>query len=454
MNNEAPTGDDEQIIEAPSPATVELVLPYLPLIHSRTEALAEDFYSTLLRRPEAGRYLDHTVVEARLKSELTQWLREVFSAEAFTDVVTFEARQKQIGEIHARIRIPIHLVNIGALRLRSQISELVRATTDQPWDNRYDAMRFFDGWIDSAITAMSRSGIRRIVDRTRLEESYRLFSLDQDMTLERERQRASLLQWSQSALFGTMHSKGNTGVAELTLAPFGRWMRHRAEVMFGNAPQLAEINTAVTRVDSVLLPALQSSDLDRRVESLQALGTEVDRILGLLADMFEGLSELELGRDMLTRTLNRRFLPSILLREIDFANRTSMSLSALMVDVDNFKDINDIHGHHAGDITLRTLAGILDDNVRPTDFVFRYGGEEFFILMIETGLRESVDTAERIRRAVDEARFTAGNTPINVTVSIGVAAHDGHPDPNDLIKRADNALAQAKRDGRNRVVGI
>ncbi|CAN5296822.1 diguanylate cyclase [soil metagenome] len=454
MRNQAPTGDDEQIIEKPSPATVELVSPFLPLIQSRAEALAEDFYSTLLQRPEAGRYLDNSVVETRLKVELTRWLRNVFSFEAFNDVVAFEARQQQVGEIHARIRIPIHLVNIGALRLRSQISALVRATADQPWDNRYDAMRFFDGWIDGAITAMSRSGIRRIVDRTRLEESYRLFSLDQDMTLERERQRASLLQWSQTTLFGTMHSKGNIGVVELTLAPFGRWVRHRAEVMFGSPPQLAEINLAVAHVDGVLLPALQSHDLDRRVESLQALGAEVDRILALLGDMFEGLSELELGRDMLTRTLNRRFLPSILLREIGFAKRTSMSLSALMLDVDNFKDINDTHGHHAGDVTLRTLAGILDDNVRPTDFVFRYGGEEFFVLMVETDFRESVETAERIRRAVAEARFTAGNTVINVTVSIGVAAHDGHPDPDDLVKRADSALAQAKRHGRNRVVGI
>ena len=299
---------------------------------------------------------------------------------------------------------------------------------------------------------MTRSGISRIVDRTRLEESYRLFSLDQDMTLERERQRSSLLEWSQTTLYATMHGEDKAGFVELADAPFGRWTRHRAEVMFGDAPQLREIKAAVAHVDAVLLPALQHRDLTSRVESLQALRVEVDRILNFLGEIFHGLSEQELGRDVLTRSLNRRFLPSILLREIGFVDRTSTSLSGFMLDVDNFKAINDIHGHHAGDLTLRMLAGILDDNVRPTDFVFRYGGEEFFVLLVETDVDESLATAERIRRAVAEAHFTAGGPPISVTVSIGVATHQGHPDPEDLVRRADSALAQAKLEGRNRVV--
>lgn len=450
MRYQASTHDDEQVIQAPTPACIELVSPYLSLVRDNAEELAEDFYTTLLTRTEAHRYLNNAVVQTRLKVELTGWLRNTFSAEAFTDVAAFEARQQQIGEIHARIRVPIHLVNIGALRLRSQISNLVRAT-DQPWENRYDVAQFFGEWIDGAITAMSRSGISRIVDRTRLEESYRLFSLDQDMNLERERQRVSLLEWSQATLFGTVHSSGNGGVVELETAPFGRWVRHRAEIMFGNDPLLGEIKLAVAHVDNALLPSLQSEHLSHRVESLQALGSEVDRILGLLGDMFQGLSELELGRDALTRTLNRRFLPSILLREIGFAARTSTSLSGLMLDADNFKDINDAHGHHAGDTILRAMAGILADNVSSTDFVFRYGGEEFFVLLVETDLHDSTATAERIRHAVAEAHFTVGERVIDLTVSIGVAAHQGHPDPEDLIKRADTALARAKREGRNRV---
>ncbi|MDG4664152.1 GGDEF domain-containing protein [Mycobacterium sp. 236(2023)] len=453
MVDAAPSYDDEKVIAAPTPAIIALATPYLPLIQFHAEALVDDFYASLLQRTESHRYLNNSVVETRLKTELVSWLRHAFSVEALNDPAAFEQRQQQIGEFHARLRIPIHLVHIGALRLRTRISELVRDDVTQPWENCYDVMRFFDAWIDGAITAMSRSGIRRIVNRTRLEESYRLFSLDQDMNLERERQRASLLEWSQSTLLSVLHSHANNAPTDpLALAPFGLWVRHRAEVMFETAPQMAEIKQAVARVDDVLLPSLRSPDSGRQTSALQALGAEVDRILALLGDMFQGLSEVELGRDALTRTLNRRFLPSILLREIGFVSRTSMSLSGFMLDVDNFKNINSIHGHHTGDAVLRTLAGILSDNVRSTDFIFRYGGEEFFVLLVETQLHESVETAERVRRAVADADFRAGDTSINVTVSIGVATHNGHPDPDDLVKRADFALIEAKQEGRNRVV--
>ncbi|MGU3502166.1 diguanylate cyclase [Mycobacterium sp. C31M] len=451
MSDVHPPYENERVLEAPSPATLELISPYLPQIRDSAAELAADFYATLLQRTESHRYLDNSIVEARLMAEWTRWLQAAFSTESMLDVATFEARQQQIGEIHARIRVPVHLVNIGALRLRSQISNLVRARTDQPWESRYDAMRFFESWIDGAITAMTRAGIRRIVDRTRVEESYRLFSLDQDMNLERERQRSSLLEWSQSTLFATVHAQNVAAVDELAFAPFGRWVRHRAEIIFGSTPQLAEINSAVAHVDRALLPTLRSDDLGVRMETLQMLGAEVERILALLGEMFEGLSELELGRDALTRTLNRRFLSSILLREIGFANTASMSLSGFMVDVDSFKDINDLHGHHAGDAVLRTLAGILADTVRSSDFVFRYGGEEFFVLLVETELSGGVDMAERIRRSVADSAFNVGDTRIGVTVSIGVASYDGHPDPDDLVRRADTALATAKRSGRNRV---
>ncbi len=452
MVEPTPSFDDEKVIEAPTPAIVELAQAYLPLIQDNSEALIDDFYSTLLQRTESHRYLNNAVVEVRLKAELVSWLRNTFSVEAMRDPVAFEERQQRIGEFHARLRIPVHLVHIGALRLRTRIADLVRAEVAQPWESRYDVMRFFDSWIDGAITAMSRSGIRRIVNRTRLEESYRLFSLDQDMNLERERQRASLLEWSQATLLSMLHSDGGAAPVELAMAPFGLWVRHRAEVMFETAPQMAEIKRAVAHVDEVLLPALCAPVAGQRAVPMQALGTEVDRILALLGDMFQGLSEVELGRDALTRTLNRRFLPSILLREIGFVARTSMDLSGFMLDVDNFKDINNTKGHHAGDMVLRTLAGIVADNVRSTDFVFRYGGEEFFVLLVETGLDTCIETAERIRQAVAETEFMAGEARMNVTVSIGVAVHDGHPDPEDLVKRADSALMQAKQEGRNRVV--
>jgi diguanylate cyclase len=161
---------------------------------------------------------------------------------------------------------------------------------------------------------------------------------------------------------------------------------------------------------------------------------------------------MEGGRDPLTRALNRRFLSSILSREIGFANTNHTPLSVLLLDVDHFKRINDTHGHPVGDEVLRQVAEAVTENVRPSDFVFRYGGEEFLIVLVETHLHQAATIAERMRLALAAKPITAaGLAPFNVTASIGVAEHRGHPDENYLVKAADDALYRAKQNGRNRV---
>jgi diguanylate cyclase len=168
--------------------------------------------------------------------------------------------------------------------------------------------------------------------------------------------------------------------------------------------------------------------------------------------MFQGLAGMEGGRDPLTRALNRRFLSSILSREIGFANTNHTPLSVLLLDVDHFKRINDTHGHPVGDEVLRQVAEAVTENVRPSDFVFRYGGEEFLIVLVETHLHQAATIAERMRLALAAKPITAaGLAPFNVTASIGVAEHRGHPDENYLVKAADDALYRAKQNGRNRV---
>ncbi len=178
----------------------------------------------------------------------------------------------------------------------------------------------------------------------------------------------------------------------------------------------------------------------------------MDEVAFLLNEMFQGLAGMEGGRDPLTRALNRRFLSSILSREIGFANANHTPLSVLLLDVDHFKRINDTHGHPIGDEVLRQVAEAVTENVRPSDFVFRYGGEEFLIVLVETSLRQAATIAERMRQALATKAITAsGLEPFHVTVSIGAAEHGGHPDENYLVKEADNALYRAKQNGRNRV---
>jgi len=129
------------------------------------------------------------------------------------------------------------------------------------------------------------------------------------------------------------------------------------------------------------------------------------------------------------------------------------TFSVLLVDVDHFKAINDRHGHDGGDAVLRQIAEQLQDACRAGDYVFRYGGEEFLLVLVDAGQPVLADLAEKIRQRVagSEFRLPSGEM-LRVTISLGAAAYDGHPDPERLVKRADTALYQAKHAGRDRWV--
>ncbi|MDT4291095.1 GGDEF domain-containing protein [Methylomonas sp. MO1] len=155
--------------------------------------------------------------------------------------------------------------------------------------------------------------------------------------------------------------------------------------------------------------------------------------------------------DPLTKTNNRTAFNDCLLREIKRAHRNSQHLSVIFVDVDHFKHINDDYGHGCGDLALSSLAGWLKDSVRGSDAVFRYGGEEFVILLSDTDIDGATVIAERIRADIESHTLAYGMDVLNLTASLGIAALKGSDSPESLIKRADAAMYQAKQHGRNRV---
>ncbi|MDR3517033.1 MAG: diguanylate cyclase [Azospirillaceae bacterium] len=157
--------------------------------------------------------------------------------------------------------------------------------------------------------------------------------------------------------------------------------------------------------------------------------------------------------DSLTGLYNRRYLH----RHLDTMMRrlpvTGATLSALMIDIDHFKTVNDRHGHGAGDDVLREVARRIVRHLRAADMAARYGGEEFVVIMPDCPSDIAVDVAERLRRAVAESPITRDNVTIRVTISIGVASTSGiTSDTECLLRAADDALYRAKRTGRDRVV--
>lgn len=159
--------------------------------------------------------------------------------------------------------------------------------------------------------------------------------------------------------------------------------------------------------------------------------------------------------DALTGVHNRRYLESHLATLVSQATQRGKTLAVLMIDLDYFKAVNDTYGHDAGDEVLKEFARRLRKNVRGIDLACRFGGEEFVVVMPETDLSLAYSVAERLRQRVSGEPFlvNGGAQAIDVTISVGLAIL-GRPNdtPENILKRADEALYAAKRDGRNRVV--
>ena len=162
--------------------------------------------------------------------------------------------------------------------------------------------------------------------------------------------------------------------------------------------------------------------------------------------------------DALTGLNNRRQFELRLNQEVSNSRRNKTSLCCMMIDVDYFKNVNDTYGHAAGDCVLKQVSGIIKSEIREYDIACRYGGEEFFIILPQTNLKEASFVAQRLRKVIEEAKMdikdasTENVNFLKVTVSIGVCAFTPEMNTEKLVQETDKALYEAKTTGRNRVI--
>ena len=156
--------------------------------------------------------------------------------------------------------------------------------------------------------------------------------------------------------------------------------------------------------------------------------------------------------DPLTKLYNKRFFTDIISKEFSYSKRTKAPLSLLMLDIDHFKNVNDSYGHLTGDLVLTMMGDLLSKSVRHENVACRYGGEEFAIVLRNTGPMAAELVAERIRKAVETCEITSGTDAVKITVSIGVATYDhkNFSTFEELIQFADELLYESKLKGRNR----
>ncbi|RUM28386.1 MAG: hypothetical protein DSY42_08485 [Aquifex sp.] len=212
----------------------------------------------------------------------------------------------------------------------------------------------------------------------------------------------------------------------------------------------------------------QFSKIELLRQNLRLTGDRDDEIYELkvsILKMMESLEKLLLKTtrekmhyetmaltDPLTKLYNRRIFVEVAEKELSRASRLGDSFSIILLDIDNFKKINDTYGHDVGDIVLRTVAEVLKKNVRKMDMVARWGGEEFIVMLPNTNLESAVKVAEKLRKLIERTKIKLpSGEVINITVSAGVSSFKGQRSLDEIIKEADIALYAAKNRGKNRV---
>ena len=156
-------------------------------------------------------------------------------------------------------------------------------------------------------------------------------------------------------------------------------------------------------------------------------------------------------KDPVTGVSNRTAMDTSLYQEIDLARRHSQDLSIILLDIDKFKHINDTYGHIAGDTILKRVAESMSVTVRGSDIIYRYGGEEFVVVLRNTNHEGAMLLAERIRADVESMHVNYDDFSIQVTLSAGVSSYQSEDTTKSLLERCDSAMYQAKENGRNQV---
>jgi diguanylate cyclase len=185
--------------------------------------------------------------------------------------------------------------------------------------------------------------------------------------------------------------------------------------------------------------------------STRKQANEAEERVRQLEQELEEVSEL-VREDQLTGALNRRGMEDTLEKEYKRMERTNSSLSVALLDIDNFKQVNDTLGHQGGDEALVHLSKVIKEALRPNDSVARYGGEEFLIIFPDTDISIGMEIVERLQRELTKKFFLHNNERKLITFSAGVALRNENEDQEDLIGRADKAMYHAKKTGKNRVV--
>ncbi|MCX9000760.1 diguanylate cyclase [Citrobacter portucalensis] len=433
-----------------------------PEVHMLLTSLSDEeirhlvtvFYDYMLSHAESALFLNTEQVSTSLSGSMFDWLRSVLGS-AHEDLPQLLAKQREIGVVHARIGLPIDLVNRGARKLKDELYRVLKTKADDSSSLLSNAICFSSLAMDTALEAMTVSYSPSHQNSLHTQEQYRLQTIYDDVNVERERQIRSFTDWENQFIYNIAIGMPFGEMVFLANSDFGMWFSHKGKHILGNSNLLKEMESLIAEIDNRMTTTFSHQHQPtepERMSLLQDVRQLSAKIHFLLASMFDALVKQENGKDSLTQLLNRRFIPTIMRREISLALHARKPFTLAMLDIDYFKQINDNYGHNTGDMTLKNVAAVIYDHIRSSDYVFRYGGEEFMILLVESDKSQASIILETLRMKIAGMCMAASAAEsFSITVSIGIAEYDYHPDYKQLVDKADRALYLAKSNGRDRI---
>ncbi|WP_374570713.1 diguanylate cyclase [Acinetobacter sp.] len=420
-------------------------------IQAHSEALVIEFYKNMMLEKEASYFLSDDIVQNRLTKTLNQWLIESFDAPFQQNFAELTEKQQTVGKVHARIGIPSWLIMRGVREIEKKVFSL-QSEAMQSESRAFSMTCYIFQVLGFCSEIMCRSYEVNVEKSNDIKHTYRLFSAMQDVAVQKDKQRGSLLDWENELMFKVFSDQQKFTHPALSKSEFGLWFIHKAAYAFTGSEQVDEIVARIYAVDQLNQAVLECEEKERTIQLIQNVRGKNREIQHLIDQLFQVAEYIDSGNDALTQLLNRRYLDTIVSREINFSRKNRAPLSLLAIDADYFKRINDKHGHAAGDLALQFIGEVLLECVRGSDYAFRIGGEEFLLLLVDSDLSRAQEIAENIRQRVQETAIrTALGSSFNFTVSIGCSLYDGHPDYQRFLDAADAALYAAKNNGRNNV---
>ncbi len=432
----------------------QLLSEYQEMIGRLIPKVAQQFYETLLSEPESRNFLTEDLVSSRLLLAQKNWLRAILKPHNPKMKADFLALQKKVGEVHARIELPLNLMFSASRTLKKLFFQSLVVEIAPDLQAKYAELYLtVSDILDYAVSLINTAYFEQEHLISQSSEALVLNYANKELGYEIVLIKAKVYEWLLDTIFEYQHESG-VDESILEEADFYLWIEHRLGLISDHFNGCHLVHEAKNELGNYLSQLSKENKIEFEDpefrKRIKGLIKKLAFALQLLSDEVMGQNN---NRDPLTALFNRRLLDAVLIKEHHSAREGKAFYAIMMVDIDHFKKINDTYGHGVGDIVLKEVASQISQATRITDIAFRYGGEEFLIVMPTSKQQKLDKVAEKIRQRIESHSIkVSSDLTIKVTVSIGIAYYDHHPDYMHTMKKADDALYQAKKAGRNRVV--